>query len=235
MIGAEGPPWAAPKHGPPPRWAPHLYAAPAECRDPAAAAAAAAAPLLALALGPPRPDTHRPRPSPPAPAAAAAEPAAASFLAALAAAAAAAPAAAPAAAAPARAARFPAAAVPARAAFSPTAAAAAAPFEHYAGDVYVQSIPRANGGNGNHTRDQMFSRFAAPPPGRALSLEPMKPALKSPGSVQLKLRYDEMLSDDAFNLSLRRCTQAARGGRSPTATRKATSPETSRLSSCAPR
>ena len=67
-----------------------------------------------------------------------------------------------------------AAAIPARAASSPPAAAttatAAAPFEHYASDVYMQSTPRI--GIPTHAPDTVFVRFAAPPPVRRCRLTP---------------------------------------------------------------
>jgi len=41
-------------------------------------------------------------------------------------------------------------------------------------------------------------------PGTAVQVEPMKPMLKAPGTKQLNLKYDELLSSFAFNSKLRR-------------------------------
>jgi hypothetical protein len=46
--------------------------------------------------------------------------------------------------------------------------------------------------------------------GRAVQVEPMKPLLKAPGSMILKLRYDGPLSNFAFNFNSRRYTTATR-------------------------
>ena len=40
--------------------------------------------------------------------------------------------------------------------------------------------------------------------GRAVQVDPIKPALKAPGTMRLKLIYDEPLSTFAFNYNLRR-------------------------------
>jgi len=44
--------------------------------------------------------------------------------------------------------------------------------------------------------------------GRAMQVDPMKPVLKAPGSMLLKLIYDEPLSTSAFKFNLRRHTKA---------------------------
>jgi hypothetical protein len=44
--------------------------------------------------------------------------------------------------------------------------------------------------------------------GRAVQVDPMKPALKAPGTKPLKLKYDELLSSFAFNFNLRRYIKA---------------------------
>jgi hypothetical protein len=49
-------------------------------------------------------------------------------------------------------------------------------------------------------------RERADPPGRAVQVDPIKPALKVPGNNRLKLRYDEPLSNVAFEFNLRRYT-----------------------------
>jgi len=41
-------------------------------------------------------------------------------------------------------------------------------------------------------------------PGKAVQVDPIKPTLKAPGSMLLKLRYDGPLSEFAFNFNLRR-------------------------------
>ena len=40
----------------------------------------------------------------------------------------------------------------------------------------------------------------------------MKPALRAPGTMLLKLRYDKTLSSFAFNFNLRRYTMAGKAG-----------------------
>jgi len=47
-------------------------------------------------------------------------------------------------------------------------------------------------------------------PGRAVQVQPMKPVLKAPGSMLLKLRYDGPLSKFAFRFNLRHYTPATR-------------------------
>ena len=47
---------------------------------------------------------------------------------------------------------------------------------------------------------------AARRPGRAVQVDPIKPALKAPGTKRLKLKYDELLSNLAFKFNLRRYT-----------------------------
>ena len=42
-----------------------------------------------------------------------------------------------------------------------------------------------------------------------MQVDPVKPMLKAPGIKLLKLRYDETLSNFAFNIDLRRYTTAA--------------------------
>jgi len=42
------------------------------------------------------------------------------------------------------------------------------------------------------------------PHGRALQVDPIKPPLKPPGTKRLILKYDELVSSYAFNVSLRR-------------------------------
>ena len=37
-----------------------------------------------------------------------------------------------------------------------------------------------------------------------MQVDPIKPALKAPGTERLKLEYDELLSSSAFQLNLRR-------------------------------
>jgi hypothetical protein len=39
-----------------------------------------------------------------------------------------------------------------------------------------------------------------------VQVDPIKPTLKAPGIKLLKLKYDEPLSNFAFNFNLRRCT-----------------------------
>ena len=60
-------------------------------------------------------------------------------------------------------------------------------------------------------------RGAGPPPrrraragcqGRAVQVDPIKPTLKPTGNKRLKLKYDNMLSNFAFDLSLHRYTKA---------------------------
>jgi len=41
-------------------------------------------------------------------------------------------------------------------------------------------------------------------PGRAVQIDPIKPTLKAPGAKRLNLKYDELLSNVAFNFNLRR-------------------------------
>ena len=45
-------------------------------------------------------------------------------------------------------------------------------------------------------------------PGRAVQVDPMKPALKPPGTKRLKLTYDKLLSNVAFKINLRRYSLA---------------------------
>jgi hypothetical protein len=40
--------------------------------------------------------------------------------------------------------------------------------------------------------------------GKAVQVDPMKPVLKPPGIKRLKLEYDKLVSDFAFNFNLRR-------------------------------
>ena len=42
--------------------------------------------------------------------------------------------------------------------------------------------------------------------GRAVQVDPIKPVLKAPGAMLLKVRHDEALSNIAFNFSLHRYT-----------------------------
>jgi len=42
--------------------------------------------------------------------------------------------------------------------------------------------------------------------GEAVQVDPIKPTLKAPGTQQLKLKYDEPLSNFAFNFKLHRYT-----------------------------
>ena len=44
--------------------------------------------------------------------------------------------------------------------------------------------------------------------GRAVQVDPIKPALKAPGIQRLKLTYDDPLSNIAFKFNLRRFTKA---------------------------
>jgi formate--tetrahydrofolate ligase len=46
--------------------------------------------------------------------------------------------------------------------------------------------------------------------GRAVQVDPIKPALKPPGSMCLKLKCDILLSNVAFNFNLRRYTSGSR-------------------------
>jgi hypothetical protein len=46
----------------------------------------------------------------------------------------------------------------------------------------------------------------AVPRGRAVQVDPIKPTLKVPGAIRLKLKYDRLLSKFAFKCNLRRCT-----------------------------
>jgi len=45
--------------------------------------------------------------------------------------------------------------------------------------------------------------------GRTVQVEPMKPVLKPPGTLPLKLNHDKLLSSFAFNFNLRRYTSGA--------------------------
>ena len=45
-----------------------------------------------------------------------------------------------------------------------------------------------------------------------MQVEPIKPVLKAPGSMLLKLRYDGPLSNFAFKVNLRRYNEGGRGG-----------------------
>jgi len=49
--------------------------------------------------------------------------------------------------------------------------------------------------------------------GKAVQVDPIKPVLKAPGSVLLKLRCDKLLSTFAFKLKLRRYNAAQTVGR----------------------
>jgi len=40
-----------------------------------------------------------------------------------------------------------------------------------------------------------------------MQVDPIKPTLKAPETKRLKLKHDEPLSNDAFNLNLRRYTE----------------------------
>jgi hypothetical protein len=51
--------------------------------------------------------------------------------------------------------------------------------------------------------------------GRVVQVDPIKPASKATGTERLKLRYDELLSNVAFNFKLRRYPSGA--GTSPPA------------------
>jgi len=51
--------------------------------------------------------------------------------------------------------------------------------------------------------------------GEAVQLAPMRPVLKAPGSMLLKLRYDGLPSKFAFNSNLRRYTMVSRRCSSP--------------------
>jgi hypothetical protein len=66
--------------------------------------------------------------------------------------------------------------------------------------------PRAS--SGSRKRVAMSS----PAVGLCMQVEPMKPALKVLGSIDSKLRYDELLSKFAFNFNLRRYTAAGSTG-----------------------
>jgi len=44
--------------------------------------------------------------------------------------------------------------------------------------------------------------------GRAVQVDPIKPTLKAPGYARLKLKCDDMLSNFAFKLNLRRYMRA---------------------------
>ena len=46
------------------------------------------------------------------------------------------------------------------------------------------------------------------PHGKAVQVDPIKPALKAPGTMRLELIYDGPLSNFAFNFNLRRYTTA---------------------------
>jgi hypothetical protein len=52
--------------------------------------------------------------------------------------------------------------------------------------------------------------FAAVAIGRAVQVDPMKPKLKSPGTMRLKLTCEILLSTSAFKFNLRRYTSGAR-------------------------
>jgi len=57
------------------------------------------------------------------------------------------------------------------------------------------SIPTCAATAGCHDRRQR---------GRAVQVEPMKPMLKGSGNKRLKLNYEQLLSNFAFNFNLRR-------------------------------
>ena len=50
------------------------------------------------------------------------------------------------------------------------------------------------------------ARRAAASLGRAMQVDPIKPTSKPPGTKSLKVKYDKLLSNFAFNFNLRRCT-----------------------------
>ena len=56
--------------------------------------------------------------------------------------------------------------------------------------------------------------------GRAVQVVPMKPVLKAPGSMLLKLSYDELLSSFALNIDLRRYTTVMVTATAPPVTRQ---------------
>ena len=45
------------------------------------------------------------------------------------------------------------------------------------------------------------------PQGRAVQVDPIKPVLKPPGTMRLKLKHGKLLSSFAFKSNLRRCTK----------------------------
>jgi len=49
--------------------------------------------------------------------------------------------------------------------------------------------------------------------GRPVQVDPIKPILKPPGTKRLKLKYDKLLSNVAFNFNLRRYTVAQKEAR----------------------
>ena len=50
----------------------------------------------------------------------------------------------------------------------------------------------------------------APEPGRAVQVDPIKPVLKAPGTMRLKLKYGKLLSSFAVKSNLRRYSLAER-------------------------
>ena len=46
-----------------------------------------------------------------------------------------------------------------------------------------------------------------------MQIDPIKPALTAPGTKRLKLKYDEPLSNFAFNFNLRRYIKATQASR----------------------
>jgi hypothetical protein len=55
---------------------------------------------------------------------------------------------------------------------------------------------------------RVFPVLHAEPRGRAEQVDPIKPALKAPGTERLKPKCDKPLSKFAFNLNLRRYAEA---------------------------
>ena len=60
----------------------------------------------------------------------------------------------------------------------------------------------------DHSRSEILNdpeepRTAASWLGRVVQVDPIKPTMKAPGAKRLKLKYDEVLSNFAYNLNLR--------------------------------
>jgi hypothetical protein len=64
--------------------------------------------------------------------------------------------------------------------------------------------PRAGVRHAHSAVRRVRGALPIPVHGRAVQVEPIKPALKAPGSERLKLNCDDVLSNFAFKFNLRR-------------------------------